>query len=272
MIARCLAFCLRFGRAADASFESCNRPCPSKKHREECIMAQEYGGLRWGCAVRVGRSDDYRRGAMGTLVNRVHAASAVLLGAAGIALAQSWLPLIGLVADGYRGGDDLGTFAGPMWFGTAAGLLGAYAGWFVLVGRAGRSCEKREASHERPAGLALACVLVGCMALAATRGAGTWTGPLTFVWQVAVFAGSFITAFGGGALTCVWVGRCHAVGGVPIAMSRTPSNKRGRPLHDPMDGPRPCGSHPAAPRRGAIVPPRCSHARPTWARRASRRA
>ena len=58
---------------------------------------------------------------------------------------------------------------------------------------------------------------------------------------------------------------------VPIAMSRVPSNKRGQPLHGPTGRPRPCSSHPAAPRRGAIPPCR-SHARPTWARRASRRA
>lgn len=151
---------------------------------------------------------------MGKLVQKMRGVRGALAGAVGTACAQSWLPLVGLVADGYRDGIDLGGFAGPSWFGTAAGLLAAYAGWFVLNGR----LHARRAGvfgfarggRERFAGLALACALMGCMTLAATRGAGSWVGPLRPFWQAAVFAGSALGSFGGAALTCMWAGRAGA--------------------------------------------------------------
>ena len=146
---------------------------------------------------------------MGTLIDKIRGARGVLLGAVGMAFAQSWLPLVGLIADGYRASLDLGVFVGPMWFGTAAGLLVAYVGWFLTGKHAGRQGGRR-ASLECRAGLALACTLIGCMGLAATRGAGSWDGPFTLAWQAVVFAVCLVTAFGGGALTCVWVGGRHS--------------------------------------------------------------
>lgn len=146
---------------------------------------------------------------MGTLIDKIRGARGALFGAVGAALAQSWLPLVGLIADGYRANLDLGVFVGPMWLGTAAGLLVAYAGWFLAGKHAGRQGGRR-ASLECRAGLALACTLIGCMGLAATRGAGSWDGPFTLAWQAVVFAVSLVTAFGGGALTCVWVGGRHS--------------------------------------------------------------
>lgn len=143
---------------------------------------------------------------MGTLIDKIRCARGALLGAVGVAFAQSWLPLVGLIADGYRANLDLGVFVGPMWFGTAVGLLVAYAGWFLAGKYDGRQGGRR-ASLECRAGLALACTLVGCMGLAATRGAGSWDGSFTLAWQAVVFAASLVNAFGGGALTCVWVGR-----------------------------------------------------------------
>lgn len=143
---------------------------------------------------------------MGTLIDKIRGARGALLGAVGMAFAQSWLPLVGLIADGYRASLDLGVFVGPMWFGTAVGLLVAYAGWFLAGKFDGRQGGRR-ASLECRAGLALACTLVGCMGLAATRGAGSWEGSFTLAWQAAVFAAGLVSAFGGGALTCVWVGR-----------------------------------------------------------------
>ena len=146
---------------------------------------------------------------MGTLTDKIRGARGALLGAVGVAFAQSWLPLVGLIADGYRADFDFGVLVGPMWFGTAVGLLVAYAGWFLTGKYAGRQGGRR-ASLECRAGLALACTLIGCMGLAATRGAGSWDGPFTLAWQVAVFAVSSVTAFGGGALTCVWAGGHHS--------------------------------------------------------------
>ena len=146
---------------------------------------------------------------MGTLIDKIRGARGVLLGAVGMAFAQSWLPLVGLIADGYRASLDLGVFVGPTWLGTAAGLLVAYAGWFLTGKHAGRQGGRR-ASLECRAGLALACTLVGCMGLAATRGAGSWDGPFTLAWQAVVFAVGLVTALGGGALTCVWVGGRHS--------------------------------------------------------------
>ena len=58
---------------------------------------------------------------MGTLIDKIRGARGALLDAVGVAFAQSWLPLVGLIAYGYRAGLDLGVFVGPMWFGTAVG-------------------------------------------------------------------------------------------------------------------------------------------------------
>ncbi len=135
-----------------------------------------------------------------------------LLSAAGVACAQGWLPLVGLIADGYRGGQSLGEFAGPTWFGTSFGLLLVCCGWFARYARRNR----RGVSGRGWAGgslpsVVLACTLVGFMALVAMRGVGVWEGPTAPFWKTVVFIGSALSSGAAGMLATLWLERADNV-------------------------------------------------------------
>lgn len=154
-----------------------------------------------GCGARMGNGRVTTRECGGRARRaRVDAALAGVV----TACAQGWLPLVGLVADGYRGPVDLGPFAAPAWFGTALGLV---AGLAVTCAHGGRRPAWRA---DRRAGIGLACALVGFMLLVATRAAGSWDGGAATFWSALVCVGSALGAAGGALLTGLWLERTPA--------------------------------------------------------------